>query len=97
MKKTRGKIKLPKKDRVMITIIMLLVFVITPILIVYSKSTLSESKIEVEKMNSKIDRQKTVNESISMKINELASLSNIQDIAKANGLNYNNDNIIVVK
>ena len=97
MKKTRGKIKLPKKDRVMITIIMLLVFVITPILIVYSKSTLSESNIEVEKMNSKIDKQKTVNESISMKINELASLSNIQDIAKANGLNYNNDNIIVVK
>ena len=32
-----------------------------------------------------------------MKINELASLSNIQDVAKEHGLDYNNDNIIVVK
>ena len=32
-----------------------------------------------------------------MQINELASLSNIQDVAKTYGLSYNNDNIIVIK
>ena len=32
-----------------------------------------------------------------MKINELASLSNIQDIAKEYGLSYQNENIVVVK
>jgi cell division protein FtsL len=96
MRKTRRKLKLHKIDRVMITIIILLL-VASPILIVYSKSTLSESNIDVERMKNKIEKQETINESISMKINELASLSNIQDIAKANGLNYNNDNIIVVK
>ena len=48
-------------------------------------------------MKSKIEKQETMNESISMKINEIASLSNIQDIAKEYGLTYQNDNIIVVK
>ena len=31
-----------------------------------------------------------------MKINELASLDKIRDVAKENGLSYNNDNIKVV-
>ena len=96
MTKTRNKIKLNKMDVFMLTIIALL-FVASPIVIVYSKSTLSQSNIEVEKMKSKIEKQETVNESISMKINELASLSNIQGVAKEYGLSYNNDNIIVIK
>lgn len=96
MSKTRKKVKLRKLDRFMITLIILLL-VASPILIVYSKSTLSESNIEVERIKSKIEKQEAINESVSMKINELASLSNIQDIAKEYGLNYNNDNIIVVK
>jgi cell division protein FtsL len=83
-------------DKFMLAIIVLLV-VASPILIVYSKSALSQSNIEVEKMKSKIEKQETVNESISMKINELASLSNIQGVAKEYGLSYNNDNIIVIK
>jgi cell division protein FtsL len=32
-----------------------------------------------------------------MQVDELASLSTIQDIAKTHGLSYNNDNIVVVK
>ena len=32
-----------------------------------------------------------------MKINELASLSNIQDIAREHGLSYNNENILIIK
>ena len=80
----------------MITLIVLLV-VAMPVLIVYSKSTLSESNIELERIKRKIEKQESINESVSMKINELASLSNIQDVAKEKGLDYNNDNIIVVK
>jgi cell division protein FtsL len=96
MARTRRKLKLKKMDKFMLAIIVLLV-VASPILIVYSKSALSQSNIEVEKMKSKIEKQETVNESISMKINELASLSNIQGVAKEYGLSYNNDNIIVIK
>lgn len=85
-----------KTDRLMLFLLILLL-VSAPVLIVYSKSTLSKSNIEVERIKNKIEKQETINESISMKINELASLSNIQDIAKEFGLSYQNENIVVVK
>ena len=96
MRKTRKRLKLHTIDKLMIGLIILLL-ITGPVIIVYSKSVLSKTNIEVEKMHSKIDKQGAINESISMKINELASLSNIQDLAKDYGLSYQNDNIIVVK
>lgn len=96
MKKTRKRVKLCGVDRLMIMVIALLV-VFTPVLVVYSKSTLSESNIELERIKRKVEKQESINESVAMKINELASLSNIQDVAKEHGLDYNNDNIFVVK
>ena len=96
MKKTRNRVKLCGVDRLMIMVIALLI-VFTPVLVVYSKSTLSESNIELERIKRKVEKQESINESVAMKINELASLSNIQDVAKEHGLDYNNDNIIVVK
>lgn len=96
MKNTRKRVKLCGVDRFMIMVIALLI-VFTPVLVVYSKSTLSESNIELERIKRKVEKQESINESVSMKINELASLSNIQDVAKEHGLDYNNDNIIVVK
>ena len=96
MAKTRKRVKLHTIDKLLIGLIVLLI-VASPVVIVYSKSVLSKSNIEVERMKQKIEKQETINESISMKINELASLSNIQDVAKEYGLSYQNDNIIVVK
>ena len=96
MKKTRKRVKLCGVDRLMIMVIALLI-VFTPVLVVYSKSTLSESNIELERIKRKVEKQESINESVAMKINELASLSNIQDVAKEHGLDYNNENIIVVK
>lgn len=96
MKKTRKRVKLCGVDRLMIMVIALLI-VFTPVLVVYSKSTLSESNIELERIKRKVEKQESINESVAMKINDLASLSNIQDVAKEHGLDYNNDNIIVVK
>ncbi len=96
MGKTKKKVKMRRIDRFMVFLIGLLV-VSSPVLVVYSKSMLSKSNIEVERIKNKIEKQETINESISMKINELASLSNIQDIAKEYGLSYQNENIVVVK
>ena len=90
------KVKLRGIDRFMITILLLLTL-ISPLVVVFSKSILSRSNIEVEKIKSKVEKQETINESLTMKINELASLSNIQDVAKEFGLSYINDNIIVIK
>jgi cell division protein FtsL len=44
-------------------------------------------------MKKTITAQEKKNESLEMKINELASLDNIQNIIKQEGLTYNNDNI----
>lgn len=90
---TKGaKIKLFKGERFLIFILFVML-ITTPVLIVFSKATLTKTNIEVERLKSKIDKQVGLNESLYMKINELASLDNIQDVAKTEGLSYNNDNI----
>ena len=48
-------------------------------------------------MKEQISKQENVNSALSMQVDELASLSTIQNVAKAYGLSYNNDNIIVIK
>ena len=98
MKKSTSKkgIKFKKGEKLIIAVLSLLVLM-TPIMVVYTSATLSSSNIEVEKMKKKIEKQENVNSSLSMQVDELASLSTIQDVAKSNGLSYNNDNIIVIK
>ena len=70
---------------------------LAPVVTVSSKSILSRSNIELERVKKKVEKQENINESLEMQVNELASLSNIQDIAEFYGLSYNNDNIIVIK
>lgn len=93
MTKQRGaKIKLFKGEKFIFFILFIMV-IATPVLTVFSKATLSKTNIEVERLKMKITKQTGINESLYMKINELASLDNIQDVAKSEGLSYNNDNI----
>lgn len=66
-------------------------------MIVGTTSTLATTNIELEKIKENIETQENINSSLSMQVDELGSLSNIQDVAKAYGLSYNNDNIIVIK
>lgn len=98
MKKSTSKkeIKFKKGEKLIIAVLSLLALM-TPVMVVYTSATLSSSNIEVEKMKKKIEKQENVNSSLSMQVDELASLSTIQDVAKSNGLSYNNDNIIVIK
>ncbi len=71
----------------------LALFAITPILIVFSQATLSKINYDVENVKMKIEKQSKKNESLTMEINELASLDKIQEIAKSQGLSYNSGNI----
>ena len=97
MKKSKTKkIKLLKGEKFFITLIILF-GILAPIITVSSKAILSRSNIELERIKKKVEKQENINESLKMQVNELASLSNIQDIAKEYGLSYNNDNIIVIK
>ena len=95
MKKSK-KAKAIRGEKIIWLLIFLVLFT-TPLIHVVTKSKLSQTNIEVERLKKDISKQENVNESLNMKINELASLSNIQDIAKDYGLTYKNDNIIVVK
>lgn len=96
MKKNKNKIKFLKGEKIFIFLIILF-GVLSPIVTVSSKSILSRSNIELERVKKKVEKQENINESLEMQVNELASLSNIQDIAEFYGLSYNNDNIIVIK
>ena len=97
MKKTTGPvIKLYKSEKILLTLVVLF-FIASLVVTVFSNAKLSSSNIEVERMKFKIEKQENVNLSLSMQVDELASLSNIQSVAENYGLSYNNDNIIVIK
>ncbi len=63
----------------------------------FMKNSLVSINIEVERLSRDIKEQKEVNQSLTMKINELASLENVNIVANEIGLAYNNDNIRLVK
>lgn len=65
--------------------------------ILFFKVQLSSVNIEVEKLKKSVSKQEKINESLTMKVNELVSLENMQLVAAENGLEYNNNNIIVIK
>ena len=74
----------------------LFLLVISPISIVFSKATLANINYEVERQKQQIEEQQRTNESLAMTINELASLTKIQEVAEQQGLSYNNSNIKTV-
>lgn len=92
MAKKGKKIKLLKGEKMMYTLLLGLIVAI-PLFNVYTSSLLSETNNEVEKIRKNIERQELVNQGLSMQIDELASLENIQNVADNFGLSYNNSNI----
>ena len=91
-KKNKKKKQLSRFERFLYFLTILLL-ISAPLLIVFEKSTLSKMNYETEKIKKQITAQEKENESLQMKINELASLENIQKVIKEQGLEYNNDNI----
>jgi len=92
MSKTKKKLKISRFEKLLYTLALILL-VMSPVSIVFSKATLSKINFEVEKSKRNIEVQKKTNEGIAMTIDELASLTKIQEVAQEQGLSYNNDNI----
>ncbi len=84
------------KGEKLLWLLIAVVIVASPVIQVLTKAELSESNLALEKLKKNINAQENLNESLTMKINELASLDNIEAIAEDNGLSYNNDNIKVI-
>lgn len=95
MKKVKKRVKISKFEKLLYTFTVFLL-VISPVSIVFSKATLAEINFLVEKQKREIEIQKKTNESLAMTIDELASLTKIQEVAREQGLSYNNDNIKTV-
>ena len=91
----KKKVKLCRLEKMLIKLctVVLLLF---PVTVVLSKAALSNMNLEVEKLKRNITVQKNSNESLTMKVNELKSLANIDVIAESEGLSYNSDNVIVI-
>ncbi len=88
----KKKVKMSKFEKLIYTFTFVLVLA-SPFVIVFSQATLSKINYEVEKSKKELTKQEKKNESLVMKINELASLDKIQEVADSKGLSYNNDNI----
>ena len=96
MRKVKKRVKMSKFEKLLYSLAVFLL-VISPVSIVFSKATLAKVNFEVEKQKREIEKQKKTNESLSMTIDELASLTKIQEVAEQQGLSYNNNNIKSVK
>lgn len=84
--------KISKFERLFYTFVVFLI-VALPFTVVFLQATLSSVNVQVERVKKEIRTQEKKNESLSMKINELASLDKIIEVAHEQGLSYNNDNI----
>ena len=96
MKKVKKRLKMSKFERLLYVFVFVLLLS-TPFMLVFSQATLSKVNYEVEQTKQVIKNQKKKNESLTMKVDELASLEKIQEVAKEQGLSYNNDNIRTVQ
>ncbi len=94
--KTRKLIRLTKGEKILYTMgFVCMIFAV--VIKVFSSASISNIKMDIEKINYKIENQERKNQSLIMQVNELTSYENISGVLKDMGLAYNNENIIVVK
>jgi len=65
--------------------------------IVFGQTSLAKINLEVQKLKEEVNTKEEENQSLVMKINEMASLENIQSVSTDMGLAYNNENIKTVE
>ncbi len=74
----------------------LVIIIVLLVGIVFTSADVSKLNIELQKMSKVVQSQEDTNQSLVMKINEMASLENIQTVSKKLGLSYNDENIKTV-
>jgi cell division protein FtsL len=89
---TKNRAKLLKGEKLLLFLIIFfgLLNLVGPY---FSMARLSDSNIKLESIKNKIKKQDKLNEGLTMKINELASLDYIDQVATNYGLGYNNNNV----
>ncbi len=95
-KSTRKVVRLTKGEKMLYTLGFLCI-VFTVVIRVFSSASISNLKMDIEKISYKIEKQEKKNQSLTMQVNELTSYENLNSVLKEMGLAYNNENIVVVK
>ena len=95
-KSTRKVVRLTKGEKMLYTM-GLLCAVLTVFIRVFSSASISNLKMDIEKINYKIENQEKKNQSLTMQVNELTSYETLSGVLDEMGLAYNNENIVVVK
>ena len=95
-KSTRKVVRLTRGEKMLYTL-GFFCLVLTVFIRVFSSASISNLKMDIEKINYKIENQERKNQSLTMQVNELTSYENLNEVLKDMGLAYNNENIIVVK
>lgn len=95
-KSTRKVVRLTKGERMLYTMGVFCA-ILTIFIKVFSSASISNLKMDIEKMSYKIENQEKKNQNLVMQVNELTSYENLSGVLKDMGLAYNNENIIVVK
>ena len=96
MKKRRKRAKFTKYELILF-VITGIIFCAFPFMSIFAKSSLSEISYKLESQKVEIQEQSKNNESLQMKINELASLDNLNKVAKKMGLSYTSSSIKTIK
>ncbi len=94
--KKRKKKKLSGFERKLLFLTIVLVL-FSPFATVCASSMLSKANYEVEVTREEVATQEKSNESLQMKINELASLENLQKVAKKVGLSYTSNSVKTIE
>jgi cell division protein FtsL len=92
----RKKKKLSGFERKLLFLTIVLVL-FSPFATVCASSMLSKANYEVEVTREEVATQEKSNESLQMKINELASLENLQKVAKKVGLSYTSNSVKTIE
>lgn len=95
-KNTRKVVRLTRGEKMLYTL-GVLCFLLTIVIRVFSSASISNLKMDIEKVSYKIENQQKKNQSLTMQVNELTSYENLNGVLKEMGLAYNNDNIVVIK
>lgn len=65
--------------------------------IVFGQASLAKINLEVQRLKEQVEDKKEDNQSLVMKINEMASLEKIQSVFEDMGLAYNDENIVTIE
>ena len=63
---------------------------------IFFSAGMTNLNMNIEQQISDIETQEKVNESLTMKVNELTAYDKVKDVASDMGLAYNNDSIVII-